>query len=168
VGAMNTRSQAREDEAVNRAMLERRGYDLIVFATGANDVFTLDVTPGHLTDLIERHRRALPNAPILLLTPADRGKHKTFPQTALAVAQRLEIAEKNQVAGWDLFEAMGGRDSMGAFKKRGFAMGDYVHFNQAGGGYMGDRLVFALFSALWDHLEAHPNLGCESSSREKE
>ncbi len=161
VGAMNTRSQARADPAISRPMLERRGYDLVIFATGANDVFTLDVTPHHLADLIERHRQALPGAPILLLTPADRGKEKTFPPTLAAVEQRRAIAKQNRVALWDLFLAMGGKDSMRGFKQRGLAKSDYIHFNEEGGGYMGDRLVYALFSGLWKYVDAHPKAGCE-------
>jgi lysophospholipase L1-like esterase len=160
VGAMNSASQAREDPAVNHPMLVRRGYDLVVFATGANDVFTLDVTPKHVADIIARHRAALPDVPVLVLTPADRGMKRSFPQTLEAIAQRRRIARDNHAALWDLFEAMGGRGSMRTFKERGLAMDDYVHFNEAGGRYMGDRLVHALLSAAWTYIDAHPLAGC--------
>jgi lysophospholipase L1-like esterase len=160
VGAMNTASQAREDPAVNHPMLERRDYDLVVFATGANDVFTLDVTPGHLAKIIARHRAAIPGVPILVLTPADRGMKRSFPQTLLAMEQRKEIARDNGTALWDLWQAMGGRGSMRAFKDRGMAMSDYVHFNEAGGGYMGDRLVYALLDAAWAYIGLHSSAGC--------
>lgn len=161
VGSMNTASQWREDPELNHEMLVHRKYDLVIFATGANDGFTLDVTPGYLADLIARHRRALPDAPILLVTPADRGKTKTFYQTRLAIEQRREIATENGTALWDMWLAMGGESSMGTFYRRGMAINDYVHFNEKGGRYMGQRMTHALWHALAHHLEAHPRAGCD-------
>jgi len=160
VGSMNTASQARENPALNREMLKARGYDLIVFATGANDVFTLDVTPGHLRDIIAYHREVLPEAPVVFVTPADRGKTKTLRQTLDAIAQRHEIAKNNQAALWDLFAAMGGEGSMRQFYRRGMSMADHVHFNERGGTYMGLRFTHALWRALEKYVETHPEAGC--------
>jgi hypothetical protein len=160
VGSMNTASQWREDPALNHEMLVQRGYDLIIFATGANDGFGLDTTPTHLAEIIARHRKALPNAPILILTPADRGKEKTFYNTRLAIEQRRVIAKDNQAALWDLWLGMGGERSMGTFYRRGMSINDYVHFNEKGGRYMGQRLTHALWTALARHVAAHPEAGC--------
>lgn len=160
VGSMNTASQAREDPALNREMLRARGYDLIVFATGANDGFTLDVTPGHLKDIIANHRAVLPEAPVLFLTPADRGKTKILKQTLDTIAQRKQIAKDNQAALWDLFAAMGGEGGMRNFYRRGMCMADHVHFSERGGTYMGLRLTHALWRALKRYVEAHPDAGC--------
>jgi len=164
VGSMNTHAQHRQDAAINHAMLKERGYDLIVFATGANDVFSLDTTPKELGELIERQRAALPDAPIILLTPSDRGRESTFPQTLDVVKQRYQLAEANHVALWDLFEAMGGENSMGAFRKRGFAIHDHIHMTQAGGAYLADRFRHALWQSLATYLAAHPEAGCQERS----
>lgn len=160
VGSLNTESQARADAALNRAMLRARRYDLVVFATGANDVFTLDVTPGHLAELIANHRRVLPDAPILILTPADRGKDKPLRQTLDAIEQRKAIAREHDAALWDLFTAMGGAGSMRAFYRRGLAMADHIHFNREGGTYMGLRFTHALWRGLRGYVDAHPRAGC--------
>ena len=160
VGALNSRSQAMKDPALEEAMLRARDYDLVVFHTGHNDGFTHAETPRALASIIAMHRRALPNAPILMLTPADRGKTDTMYFTRIAVEQRREIAADNQTALWDLFEAMGGRRSMGRFKARGLAASDYVHFNQPGGAWVGDRLLHALWEDLARYLTAHPDAGC--------
>jgi lysophospholipase L1-like esterase len=160
VGSMNTHAQHRQDPDINHAMLKERGYDLIVFATGANDVFSLDTTPKELGELIARQRAALPDAPIVLFTPSDRGRESTFPQTLDVVKQRYELAEANGVALWDLFEAMGGENSMGAFKKRGFAIFDHIHMTQAGGAYLADRFRHALWTSLAHYVKAHPEAGC--------
>ena len=161
VGSMNTHAQHRQDPAINHEMLKARGYDLVIFATGANDVFSLDTTPKELGELIERHRVALPDAPIILFTPSDRGRDTTFRQTLDVVKQRHQLAKDNRVALWDLFEAMGGENSMGAFKKRGFAIHDHIHMTEAGGAYLADRFRHALWRSLAAYLAAHPQAGCQ-------
>lgn len=160
VGSMNTHAQHRQDPAINQAMLKERDYDLIVFATGANDVFSLDTTPTELGELIARHRAVLPDTPIILFTPSDRGRDSTFPQTLDVVKQRYRLAEDNGVALWDLFEAMGGESSMGAFRKRGFAIFDHIHMTQEGGAYLADRFRHALWASLSRYLASHPEAGC--------
>jgi hypothetical protein len=161
VACANSVSQARQDAAINRAMLAHRDYDLIIFATGANDVFTLDEAPKAMHRIIQWHRDALPDVPILVLSPSDRGQKKTFPLTLRVITQRRHIATENGAAYWSMFEAMGGPDSMGSFKRRGLAEYDYVHFTEAGGAYLGDRLIYALWRELDAYLAAHPKAGCE-------
>ncbi|RLB51145.1 MAG: hypothetical protein DRI90_23170 [Deltaproteobacteria bacterium] len=161
VAAANSVSHARQDVAINRAMLQRRAYDLVIFTTGANDVFTLDAAPKAMQHIIERHRQALPEVPILVLSPSDRGRAHTFPLTLRVVEQRRQIAADNGTAFWSVFEAMGGRDSMRSFKRRGLAEYDYVHFTQEGGAYLGDRLIYALWRELDAYLAQTPEAGCE-------
>jgi len=160
VACANSVSHARQDAAINRAMLEQRDYDLIVFATGANDLFTLEAAPKAMERIIAWHREALPDVPILVLSPSDRGRSKTFPRTLRVIEQRRQIAAENGTAFWSVFEAMGGPDSMGRFKRRGFAEYDYVHFTEAGGAYLGDRLVYALWRELDAYLTGTPEAGC--------
>lgn len=165
VGALNSRAHAAEEPSINQAMLRERRYDLVIFATGANDVFTLDEAPSHMRKLVALHRAALPDTPILLLTPADRGLRDTFGPTLRAVEQRVAIAHDNGCALWDQFAAMGGRGSMKRLAERGLVRDDYVHFTQAGGAFMGDRWLFALLTAAKDYLQAHPSAGCEPDRR---
>ncbi len=161
VGALNTRAHAAEDPALNAEMLALRGYDLVIFATGANDVFTLDVTPKHLVGLIQLQRSALPEVSVLVVTPPDRGKETTFPPTIAAIEQRIALAADNGAALWNLYEAMGKSGSMRRMKERKLAFADYTHFTREGGAWVGDRLTFALWRALARYAEAHPELGCE-------
>ena len=161
VAASNSVSHARQDPAINRAMLQHRAYDLVIFATGANDVFTLDAAPEAMRRIIEWHREALPEVPILMLSPTDRGRAHTFPLTLRVVEQRRQIAADNGAAFWSAFEAMGGRDSMRSFKRRGLAEYDYVHFTKEGGAYLGDRLIYALWRELAAYLTETPAAGCE-------
>ena len=162
VGSMNTASQARQHAGINEAMLRHRDYDLIVFATGANDGFGLDINEGHLKNLIALQRRAIPDAAILLMTPADRGKRRSFRPTISVVKQRYTIAKDNGVALWDLWQAMGGEGSMRKFKARGLSKPDYVHFSEAGGAWAGDRFLYALWRELKRYVAEHPTAGCDA------
>ena len=162
VGAMNSRAQATKEPKLETAMLEQRGYDLIIFHSGHNDGFTAKETPAALGSIIAMHRKALPDAPILMMTPADRGKKDTFYFTRIAVEQRREIAANEKTALWDLWLAMGGNKSMSRFKQRGLAMSDYAHFNEAGGAWAGDRLLSARWQDLARYVTAHPRAGCEA------
>jgi hypothetical protein len=38
--------------------------------------------------------------------------------------------------------------------------GDYTHFNERGGAYMGDRVVYALLAAFDRYAASHPRAGC--------
>ena len=145
------------------AMLRHRGYDLIVFHSGHSDGFTHRETPAAMASIIALHRRALPDAPILILTPLDRGKKETFFFTRIAVEQRREIAKRHNTALWDLWQAMGGRRSMARFKQRGFARSDYIHVNQRGGAWVADRLLHALWQDMARYLAAHPQAGCAAA-----
>ncbi len=162
VGAMNTRSQAKEDPAVNLAMLQRRPYDLVIFLTGTNDFLEMAAVPGWLGAVIETHRRASPGVSILLASPPDRGQYKSNETNILVGKQRREIARALETGFWDLWAAMGGRDSMTRFHDIGLGSpNDYVHFTQAGGAWVGERIAYALFRDLQGHLARHPETGCD-------
>lgn len=160
VGALNTRSHARADRGLAIEMLRARRYDLVVLATGANDVFTMDAVPEAFALLVSLHREALPGVPILVMTPADRGARRSFPRTLEVVAQRRALAEEHGLAFWSLFDAMGGRDSMARFVREGRAKRDAIHWNEVGGDWAGDQLVHALVRAYDAHLAEHPAAGC--------
>lgn len=160
VGSMNTRAQTRELASINEPMLQRRRYDLVIFMTGANDVFERPKVPAWLLQIIEIHRRALPGVPILITTPPDRGKLKSFEPTVAIAAQRRELAAAYETAFWDLWSAMGGRGSMARFKRQGLAVSDYIHFNAKGGAWVGDRLLDAIFDDFARWLPDHSEAGC--------
>jgi lysophospholipase L1-like esterase len=162
VGAMNSKTLAKSGAGIFKEMLAARRYDLVIFMTGANDVFTMDHVPASLHEIMERIRAVSPNTSILVFTPADRGRHKTFPLTLKVVAQRREIASKEGVAFWNLFEAMGGENSMATFVKRGLAHDDAIHYTSEGGRWIAERFDTALSDAFQRYLSEHPAAGCAS------
>ncbi len=163
VGAMNTRSQAKEDPAINLAMLRSRPYDLVVFLTGTNDFLEMDRVPTWLGGIVKLHRAASPGVSILFASPPDRGQYRSNETNIVVGQQRREIARSEGAAFWDLWAAMGGRDSMNRFHNIGLGSpNDYVHYTEAGGAWIGERLVYALFRDLQAHLGRHPDAGCDA------
>lgn len=164
VGSMNTKTLGRHDPTVFGAMLGRRRYDLVVFLTGANDIFTMDAVPETMHRLVALCRGALPDVSLLVVTPPDRGLRRSMKQTQQVVAQRHEVAKNEGCALWDQFEAMGGAGSMGRFVHEKFAVSDAVHFNERGASFVADRLLVALMDGFEKHLVRGGVDGCGGSS----
>jgi lysophospholipase L1-like esterase len=98
------------------------------------------------------------------MTPPDwgLGGTKKPPKWLLAVEDQLRAAaDEAPAAFFDFRSAMGGQGSMARFLDLGMTQGDGVHFNAAGGAYVGDRVVDALARAFAEWARAHPRAGCE-------
>lgn len=163
VGSLNTKTMTRYDPTLVTEMLRARRYDLIVYMTGANDLFTMDAVPSALHALLATQREALPDVSVLILTPADRGRGRSFPPTLRVVAQRRTVAKAEGAAFWDLWSAMGGRDSMKRFVEQKLAFNDAVHFTDDGGSFVAERLDHALMEGFAAYLSAHPSEACAAS-----
>ena len=89
--------------------------------------------------IIKRMKAAMPNASFLLVGVHDKcvkkgSKFVTDPAVLKLVEAQKNIAQKSDIAFWNLFEAMGGKNSMiewvNANPPRAFK--DYTHFNDVG------------------------------------
>jgi hypothetical protein len=164
VGSLNCLTMLRDDPAINKATLQRRNYDLIVFHIGSNTFIAGDLATC-MKQVIARHRDALPDVPVLIMTPPDFLESYHPPKTATWMTKVCEemktMAKDNRAAYFDFRTAMGGDGSMGKFQDLGMTQGDYVHFNEKGGAYMGGRVVFALWKDLAAWLVKTPRAGCE-------
>lgn len=164
VGSLNCLTMLRDDAATNKATLQRRHYDLVVFHIGSNTFVAGDLATC-MKQVILRHREALPDVPVLIMTPPDFLEQFRPPKTATWMVKVCEsmrtMAKDNHAAFFDFRAAMGGDGSMGKFQDAGMTQGDYVHFNEKGGAYMGDRVVYALWKDFAAWLAKKPRAGCE-------
>ncbi|MEI6061299.1 MAG: hypothetical protein WCR72_11365 [Bacteroidota bacterium] len=123
-------------------------YDLIVLQFGLNvsNSPSMDFTSyiKGMTRLVNKLKEAFPGTPILLLSVSDRsqrrqGQFVTMPVIPLLIQAQEKIAFDNKLLFWNLFEAMGGENSMAAFAnaKPALANKDYTHLNFAGGRRIG-------------------------------
>lgn len=161
-GALNFQCATRVAEDTRRPGLRKRDYDLIVIWLGMNVMF---VPPNRefAKQFIADLRSALPDTPILMLSPGDTaldGQTRSNPRIVAVIDQLRGVATETQVAFWDFREAMGGDGSVVGFTKRGLTGEDHIHFGPEGSTLMADRLLCSTTRAFAGYLREHPDAGC--------
>jgi lysophospholipase L1-like esterase len=122
-------------------------YKLIVLQYGLNATSKnqKNFTAYHqkMKTLIERIKKNYPNAIIILFSVSDRcvlqnGKLCTMNSIPLMVDTQRKIAQQTGIVFWNLFQAMGGPNSIVKFAKSkpSLAAGDYTHLTHKGGEYI--------------------------------
>lgn len=131
-------------ESMNRQFNQLQNYQLIILQYGlnviTNDTKDLDWYVNPMVKVVQRLKRCYPDAAIILMSVSDRstnadGEFRTMASVPLMVEAQREIARQSQVAFYNLFEAMGGENSMVAFVENDppLANKDYTHLNFQGG-----------------------------------
>lgn len=142
---------------INRAaytkQLETMNVKLIVLQYGVN------VIPGVLSDYtyyknmltkeLKAIKEAYPDVSILVIGPSDMSRNKggsyvSYSNIPLIRDAMREAAFNADCAFWDLYQAMGGENSMTAWVEKGYAGKDYTHFSFKGAKYVGEMLFEAL------------------------
>lgn len=128
----------------------RRPYDLIVIHYGLNVASdkqgNYSAYTKRMGDAIEHLRQAYPQTSILIVSMPDRDQRtdagiRTMKGVEALVAYQQIMASEHGVSFFNLFQAMGGRESMKALVDRGLANKDYTHINFAGGKHLA-KLLF--------------------------
>jgi lysophospholipase L1-like esterase len=163
VGALNFEQMQHVNSKTRVEMLARRKYDLVVFLLGTN-MFAPDQHANWVRNVLADFRAALPEAPILIMSPPDivlSGTDVHSDPRIVALGKQLkEIAADQGAAYWDFRAAMGGDASIKTFVRKGLARPDYVHLTPSGAAIMGNRLVYALFEAMQPRLHEAAEAGC--------
>jgi hypothetical protein len=131
-------------------------YKLIILQYGLNVVSLTDSTNFTsyqigMVRVINRLKKIFPETSFLLLSVSDRasnqnGKFATYPDIPLMRDVQREIAKQCKITFWDMYEAMGGENSMVKFAeaKPTLAAKDYTHLTYWGGKKIALKLVNAL------------------------
>ncbi|MBX2916491.1 MAG: hypothetical protein KF856_14570 [Cyclobacteriaceae bacterium] len=131
-------------------------YNLILLQYGLNVVTETDSTDytwyeSRMVKVVNRLQKVFPDAGIILIGISDRaanqnGKIKTIPAIDRMRKAQLKIAQRTQIAYWDLFEAMGGENSIVKFAeaKPPLAAKDFTHLTFLGGRRLAKKLTDAL------------------------
>ena len=92
-----------------------------------------------MTRVVDRMQRAFPNASILIVGMSDKssridGEFQTDPSVPRLLKAQRQLAERNHAAFWNLYEAMGGENSMVSWVEESPALAnkDYTHVNSRG------------------------------------
>lgn len=127
-----------------RAFQSMLDYDLIMLQFGLNALNPEMEDYGwyerQMEKVLSHFREAMPGITLLILGPSDRairykGQLRTDPSVPRITEALRRTAERNEVAFFSFFEAMGGEGSMVRWvdrKEPRLANLDYTHFNFAG------------------------------------
>jgi lysophospholipase L1-like esterase len=136
--------------------------DLVIFGIGINDANTYAKAfdqrkyEANYDSLIAILKAGNPNVSILFMTNNDSYFYKRYPNpNAYKVRDAMiNLAKKHNGAVWDLFEIMGGFDSIRIWEAYNLASSDKIHFTRDGYVLQADLLFFALKNAYGDYLSA--------------
>lgn len=125
---------------------------LIILQFGGNAIpfneqpSTIRGIVGQLAQQVQYLKACAPEASLLFVGPGDMttlidGQQTTYPLLPYMDKLLAEMAQKEQIAYYSLYRAMGGQNSMLEWQKRGWAGADGVHFTRKGAEKAGKRLA---------------------------
>ena len=132
-----------------------RPYDLIVIHFGLNVVSDRSHAANYkaytrqMGGVVSHLREAYPEASILLVSVPDRDQRtpagiRTIKGIESLTAYQQILADSQHVAFFNLFQAMGGRESMAQLVEQGLANKDYTHLTHDGGTKLSKHLYESL------------------------
>ncbi len=105
-------------------------------------------------------RKILPAVPIIVIGPSDMSKKEKDRYVSYPFVEKVrdalkEAAFSNQAAYWDLYEVMGGKNTMPLWvnSKPPLATKDYVHFTHRGV----KKIAMLFYDALIEDYQAYEN-----------
>ncbi len=144
------------DESFLKAVQAQNHYDLIVMQYGVNLLFRPDDTDYSyyvkiMTPTLVKFKSAFPETDILMVSTADRafrynGEFQSAKGVRNLVETQAKMAYDNNLSFFNLFETMGGENSIVAWaqKEPPLANKDYVHPNGKGTDILAEKLYHAM------------------------
>lgn len=125
---------------------------LIIMQFGGNAIpyneqpSTIRGIVNQLRKQVQYVRSCAPEASILFVGPSDMttlidGEAQTYPLLPYMDRQLAKMAQEEQIGYYSLYQAMGGKNSMIQWQKRGWAGSDGVHFTRRGAEKAGEKLA---------------------------
>ena len=154
------------DRKLMKNMYNEMGVNLIILQFGGNAV-------PYIADNYERYGRLfyeqlmrlksiVPGVPIVVVGVADmsvkeKGIYKTYPVLPKVRDAMKKAAFDAGCAYWDMYEAMGGENSMPSwvFARPSLASSDFVHFNHKGARLIAEMFYQALIYDYNKYLKAN-------------
>jgi hypothetical protein len=111
--------------------------------------------------VIRHFKAAYPQASILVVSMTDRDQRSTEGIHTMAGVESLVgyqqiMAANEKVAFFNLFQAMGGRESMKTLVDKGYANKDYTHISHAGGRRLATHLVESILAGFDIYKQQQP------------
>lgn len=144
---------SRMNREQQQEMIDRLDPEMILLQFGGNVVPYMK--PNYYREFFKREleffKELCPGTPIVVIGPADmsireKGKFKTYPELEPIRDALREATLLTGFAFWDLYEAMGGTNSMPSFVHADppLASRDYLHFTPTGANLVAEMFYNAL------------------------
>lgn len=153
-GRMNT--------ATAKPMYGELNTKLVVMQFGGNSVVHFKDSTGvrnfasYFKGQINRVKSMNPGAAIIVIGPSDMSKldegiYETYEFLPYCVKEMKRVTMESGGAFWNLYAAMGGKNSMPSWVEEGLAGNDHVHFTNAGAKFAAQKFYDAFISeyAKW-------------------
>ena len=142
------------------------GADLFILQFGGNavpcakDLKGVKAFVGRFVSQIKTVKSMCPNASILVVGPSDmsvkiKDEYETYPILDTMVNELRNASLQNGCAYWDIYKAMGGRNSMPQWVNADppLAAPDYTHFSPQGAHIISNMLYNALIVEYSNYLQ---------------
>lgn len=128
--------------------------DLLVISLGTNGAHSHTSTQQYMDELkqfVGQIHEVLPHTPIVLTTPSPMLDRRSSPNTYVEEYTQAILAygAENQIAVWNLFEALGGNQNIRPNFKKGWYFRDYIHYTPKGYAHSGKLFTEALLNAFY-------------------
>ncbi len=147
-----------------KAQISQLNVGLIIYQFGVNvvpnEVNNYDFYMRMIVSQINYLKQMAPNASILIVGVSDMCKKEETEFVSYGNIEKIRDAQKEAArltgcAFWDLYEVMGGKNSMAQWVEANpsLAEKDYTHFNWRGANVVGDKLGNAILKDYYDYKE---------------
>jgi hypothetical protein len=147
----------RMNQGVLKPMFDELNTELVIMQFGGNSVpFFKDSTgvrnfANYFKSQIYRVKKLNPGAMVIVIGPSDMSKEdqeifETYKFLPYCVRMMREATIDTGSAFWNLYGAMGGKNSMPSWVEKGLAGGDHVHFSN-GGAKIASQFFYEAFIA---------------------
>ncbi len=147
-----------------RLFLEQQNVQLIVLQFGGNAMPMIDSEEKaiqyaqYISGQIKILKRIYPPISILFVGPSDmsvnqNGEMQTHPFLEQVNEALKKAVLANNCAYFDMFDAMGGRNSMLVWVEQNLAAKDYIHFSPVGARKMASLLYYSLMKDYTNYVE---------------
>ncbi len=132
--------------------------DLFIISLGTNEAMEYPYVDKQFSEQVEnfvkRLKQSNPTALVVITTPADfyRKRTRRNPGVELIRSQLIQMADKNNLASWDLYVVAGGKHSADHWKKNNLMQSDGVHSTRAGYELQGSLLYQALMKGYKEYV----------------
>ena len=145
------------DRGLYTRQLRKMNVRCIILQYGINVVPNVRSDYGYYKNILVKQLKSVqaanPGVSIIVIGPSDMSRNRggnrvSYSNIPLIRDAMRSAAFETNCCFWDLYEAMGGQNSMSAWVEKGLGQRDYTHFSYKGARYVGEMLYNAIMEQL--------------------